>query len=624
MRPEEILGLLPHLYYGSDHSPGFLLFFYELLFWIIVVLLAFGLIRFRPALLEKAELRLSNISQHTRLWLMAFPLSLIVLRVSLLPLIPVPIPVVHDEFSYLLQADTFSHGRLTNPPSPMGMHFESFHINISPTYQSMYPPAHALALAIGQKLTAVPWVGVLLSTAAMCGAIYWMLLGWLPPGWAWLGGAFAVLRYGIFSYWINSYFGGSVTALGGALLLGALPRLKREPRTWTAVIFVLGLLTLANSRPLEGLCFSIPIALSAIVYSVKNGSVTWTVSAKKLMPAFVLLIAGLGWMLYYNWRGTGNPLLMPYVLNFKTYHISKPFLFAKPNPIPEYRHEAMRAFYVYHEFHDLLRLKYEGVGYFLRLRATVFYGFFLWPFLLLAAPALYAMSRDREFRVVLMAVGLMAADLFAQIWPPEGHYAAPAAGAMILLALYALRHFRKFHPGYGTWACRAIVIVFAVWLVSPVVDSIVAPYVAEADSSIPLPMEIQRERIKSDMEARNGKQLLIVHGGYHEVPWMDWIYNDADIDHSHVIWARDMGYLKNQELLDYYPDRQVWYVDRGDTAFRIVPYDQAMATWQLAFSPGLFELPSREVNQRARKNVMPPQAPDLRSVSLSRVDQSTH
>ncbi len=134
----------------------------------------------------------------------------------------------------------------------MGVHFEKFHINISPTYQSMYPPAHALALAIGQKLTGVPWVGALLSTAAMCGAIYWMLLGWQPPGWAWLGGAFAVLRYGIFSYWVNSCFDGSVTALGGALLLGALPRLRRGPRTSTALIFVLGLLILANSRPLEG------------------------------------------------------------------------------------------------------------------------------------------------------------------------------------------------------------------------------------------------------------------------------------------------------------------------------------------------------------------------------------
>ena len=206
------------------------------------------------------------------------------LRAFLIPVIGIPLPNWNDEFSYLLAANTFTAGRLTNPTHPMWAHFESFQIIMCPTYMSMYAPGQGLVLAAGKVLGGHPWVGIWVATAVLCAVLCWMLQGWFSPVWALFGGILAVFHLGILSYWMNSYWCPAVAAIGGALVLGAIPRLRARLRIRDSILLALGLAIMANSRPYEGLVFSIAVGI-ALPFWLNY----WRLRHRLPAPAVVLL-----------------------------------------------------------------------------------------------------------------------------------------------------------------------------------------------------------------------------------------------------------------------------------------------------------------------------------------------
>jgi hypothetical protein len=557
---------------GLASNPLFL----ELLFWGVVIGLTLVLLWRRPRILLRAELALRAVARHRTLSIILVGALALTVRAALLPLIPIPTPITHDEFSYLLQADTFASGRLTNPTPAQWVHFESFHINMRPTYQSMYPPGQGAVLALGEVIFGHPWWGVWLSVGIMCGAVVWMLQAWVPLPWALLGGLFCVMRYATFSYWINSYWGGAVAAIGGALLLGALVRLVRKPATRYALLLALGLVILANTRPYEGFVFSLPAILYLLLWSVRKRLWTTQFLRRVVVPAMAVLVAAGGFALYYNWRSTGNPLLMPYVVNGKTYHISRPFLWQTANPIPAYHHRVMRTFYSFHELPDYFKSRQSwGLEQLTGQKIQIYYVSFAWPLFLLMFAALWQMMKIRKQRLLAITPLVLLAGLLLESWPPHSHYAGQALGAMIAIAIYGLRMLRVWKPRgipIGLMTSRAIVLVMAIWMLFPLGEKTLNPYLIQINDQKLLAEAADRARLEAQLKQLPGQHLLIVHNHWSHTGSEDWIYNKPDIDHAKIVWARDMGTEENEDLVHYFSYRKVWLVDQNDGLMRLTAY----------------------------------------------------
>ncbi|HKV61425.1 MAG TPA: hypothetical protein VJO16_05895 [Candidatus Acidoferrum sp.] len=525
--------------------------------------------------LREAETKLVRFTERRILavWIMFF--AVIGIRLLLLPALPVPLPGVHDEFSYLLLGDTFAHGRLANPSHPMWISFETMHVNWNPTYSSMYPPAQGLILAIGQLL-GHPWIGVLLSNAAMCALMVWMLQAWIPPRWAFLGGLIAALQVGFASYWMNSYWGGAAAAIGGALVLGSLGRIRRNARWRDALLLGLGIAILANSRPYEGMLFCVPIAIYFTLWMAGRIRTKIELPAKirrVFLPLLASMVVLATFVAFYNWRLTGNPLLLPHVLNTNTYVTAPIFLWQHAKPALHYRNAQFDNFYNAFErthyqttWKDVVRLSKDKISSMSSLfvwRAEVF----LLPFV----PFLFL---DRKMRLPLAAFLLGTLGSFAAVWV-EPHYAAPLTCVWFALVVQTMRHANRWNIGgrrVGAMIVRIAVIVLVVETVGRALER-------QCDASVEKCSGlIERAAIVSKLSSAPGKHLVMVQYTALHRPDFEWVYNGAEIDSAKILWAREMDRAQNEKLFAYFKYRQIWLVNAdeyGPNAREARPYPRS-------------------------------------------------
>ena len=470
-------------------------------------------------------------------------------------------PQSHDEFSYLLAADTYSRFRLTNPPHPHWEFFETFHVIHQPTYMSKYPPGQGLVLALGIVTGGHPIVGVWLCSLIMVASITWMLQACFSPRWALFGGLVAASRFAMVGYWAQSYWGQTLAVVGGALLFGGLVRIVQSPSRRAAIIMAVGISALAVSRPYEGFVLCVVPAIVLVgLWCKSDRERRRRLIAKVVIPASAVLVVWAGLFMWNNYRVTGQPLRLPYLVHTERYEAPPFFIFQRPQSL-QYSHKDLKAFWegwALQKYSEQMTLS----GY---LGSKIAASGVTWYYILgpiLSIPVLFSLVSWRKWwaKVAFTGVALVSFAILLVTWSLP-HYATPMVPLLVILVVEGCRRLTALTSRrsavMGRWAPYLLLILMMAltWL-----DGKRQGVLAEQTD-----FTRNRQIIIDQLMSMPGRHVVLVRSGPRYNLHCDWVYNSASIDEQKIIWARDMGDSKNQDLMAYFAGRQFHVLDVNAT-----------------------------------------------------------
>ena len=472
-----------------------------------------------------------------------------------------PEPSVHDEFAYILGAETFAGGELARPTPAHWEHFESFHILLTPSYAPKYPPGHSLVLAGALSVFGEVRYGLWLEAGALVASITWMLFAFVPARFAVLGGIACALQLALFGSWSMTFYGGSLAAIGGALMLGAAPRVSQRPGVGLGVVLGLGIAILAMTRPFEGFVATFAVIAWLIIRCrarARDGSLSAATYAGAAVGAGAVVSLGLAFIGAHNHATTGDVFRLPYAEYDAQYSVYPPFLFQEPAPAPAYRHSAIEDFSTTFQSgeRDLIGgpRSYTIQSVLRQVRLVL-------PILglVLVLPLLGAVLALRR-RTASLAIGTWVLVSLALTTTTFcfAHYAAPGAGALYALAF--LGWSSAWSRSKGRWrdGVAAAGLAVLAGLVVVAGQRSIDKFGAENRH-----FGLVRSRVIDRLEREPGRDLVIVetlpgHSFHHE-----FVYNAADIEAADIVWARDMGAEKNAALAMHYTGREIWRLQVG-------------------------------------------------------------
>jgi hypothetical protein len=330
----------------------------------------------------------------------------------------------------------------------------------------------------------------------------------------------------------------------------------------------LGLVILANSRPFEGMVYACGLGLGLLaVLWQRRARPSVTDWGKLLGTTGCVLAGGAAAMAIYNYRGTGDPTTLPYSVHEQTYSQTPLFVRQAAKPAPEYRHQALRDFWGGWalEFHRRQQT-WNGYAFDCGRKLFTLGKGYLWKLALAPAllPLLWSWRSDRRLRWLVMLCAGFVLCLLQVSWPLQPHYAAPMFGVFLLLLLEGMRRWLagRWH-GHRPGAGVTLGLLLGALCAGPVFWKGHAVY-SEGN--------FEREAIIRDLTSQGGLHLIVVRYGPEHNAHDEWVFNDADIPESPVVWARDMGPDKNRRLFEHFERRQIWLLEPDIKPATLVPH----------------------------------------------------
>jgi hypothetical protein len=469
---------------------------------------------------------------------------------------------IHDEGMYLLQARMLAHGRLWMPAHPLADFFETFHVQVHGVYSSIYFPGTALAYAIGIWLRIPPWIeAVAISGAAV--ALLYRVTAELTDGALALLAALLLVSLTRFRHLSIMVMSHTLVLTLGLAMVWAYLRWRTERRTRWAV--VLGALAgwAAITRPIDALCFALPIGLAMLLdlRGAPRRSILTTAAGLLLAAApFVAM------QLIMDYGVTGHLLQTPATAYARQYW---PHLYTwsgAPGDASARPPTSLQQIQDYYD-HFILRPAREQAG---RGMLAVTAG--------QRVPMVLSQTLPSLLLVILLPVGLLgfAGRRRFVLWATlplflagyttfiffQKHYAVVVAPAVILGIIIAIAALRQ------TWGPRSFVAAFVPLAVALLAIATLPELAGGKDDPEGHPTLADVERQLATLHDPQAAVLFLYRTGdnFREEP----VYNTQTPwpDDARILRAHDLGPARDREIFEYYAARQpgrVFYrYDRRD------------------------------------------------------------